>query len=152
MRDDELAAFLPRGEVGYRRQLVDFAAMSEEDARVKAERDYAGLFPDGRVQDDHFVFVVEAEEDGHAVGYLVYALRAGGAKAWLYEIDIDKAERGRGYGREAMQLFEEDARARGVREIGLNVFAGNDVARSLYRSTGYSEQSVWMIKSLDRAS
>jgi ribosomal protein S18 acetylase RimI-like enzyme len=135
--------------VGYRRQLVDFAGMSEEDAQAKAQRDYAALFPDGRVQDDHFVFVVEDEADGRTVGYVVYALRAGGAKAWLYELEIDEAERGRGYGREAMRLFEDDARGRGVEEIGLNVFAGNDVARSLYRSSGFHEQSVWMIKPLD---
>lgn len=152
MSDDELPAFLPRGEEGYRRQLVDFAGMSEEDARAKATRDYAGLFPDGRVQDDHFLFVVETELEGRAVGYVVYALRAEGRKAWLYELEIDEAERGRGYGREAMRLFEDHARARGVAEIGLNAFAGNDVARSLYRGTGYREQSVWMIKPLDPAS
>jgi ribosomal protein S18 acetylase RimI-like enzyme len=149
MRDDELAAFLPRGEEGYRRQLTDFAGMSEAEARAKAARDYANVFPGGRVQEDHFVFVVETEPEARRVGYLVYALRAEGRKAWLYELEIDEAERGRGYGGEAMRLFEEDTRARGVQEVGLNVFAGNDVARSLYRSAGYHEQSVWMIKRLD---
>jgi ribosomal protein S18 acetylase RimI-like enzyme len=148
MRDDELAAFLPRGEEGYRRQLVDFAGLPEEEARAKAARDYAGVFPAGRVQEDHFAFVVEEEASG-AVGYLVYALRAGGSKAWLYELEIDEAHRGRGYGREAMRLFEDDARARGVRQIGLNVFGGNDAARALYRSLDYHEASVEMTKHLD---
>jgi ribosomal protein S18 acetylase RimI-like enzyme len=149
MRDDELAAFLLRGEEGYRRQLTDFAGMSGEEARTKAARDYANVFPEGRVQEGHFVLVVETKPEGRPVGYVVYALRAEGRKAWLYELEIDDAERGRGYGREAMRLFEEDARGRGVEEVGLNVFAGNEVARSLYRSTGYREQSVWMIKALD---
>ena len=147
MSDDELAAFLPRGEAGYRQQLVDFAGLTEEDASAKAARDYAHVFPDGRVKDGHFVYVVE-DETGNAVGYVVYALRDGGSKAWLYELEIDEAYRGRGYGREAMRLFEEDARGRGVREFGLNVFGGNEVARALYRSLEYREASVEMTKPL----
>ena len=47
IRDDELAAFLSRGEVGYRQQLVDFAGLPEAEARAKASRDYASVFPDG---------------------------------------------------------------------------------------------------------
>lgn len=147
MRADELAAFLPRGEEGYRRQLVEFAGAADDEAREKAARDYAAVFPGGRVQDDHFALVVETA-DGRSVGYVVYALRAQGRKAWLYELEIDEPERGRGYGREALRLFEEHARARGVLEVGLNVFAGNELARALYRRSGWREQSVWMIKSL----
>jgi hypothetical protein len=33
--------------------------------------------------------------------------------------------------------LEQDARARAVEQIGLDIFAGNEVAHSLYRSSGY---------------
>jgi ribosomal protein S18 acetylase RimI-like enzyme len=148
MSDEELTAFLPRGEEGYHRQLVA-AGMSEEEARTKAARDYASVFPDGRLRDDHFVFVVE-DDGGRAVGHVVYAVRPPGSRtAWLYKLEIDEASRGRGYGREAMHLFEEDAAARGLRTVGLNVFGGNEAARSLYRSLGYREFAVDMTKNLD---
>jgi ribosomal protein S18 acetylase RimI-like enzyme len=150
MRDDELAVMIARSEESYARQMIEFGGMEEPEAREKSARDHASLFPDGRVQDEHFVFAVDAE--GKAIGWLVYALRAGGTKAWLYDVELDEAARGKGYGREAMRLFEEHARSRGVREIGLNVFAGNETARALYRRIGYRDASVWMIKPLDAAS
>jgi ribosomal protein S18 acetylase RimI-like enzyme len=149
MSAEELAAFLPRGEEGYFRQLVDFAGMSEEEARTKAARDYASVFPDGRVRDEHFVLVVE-DDAGGAVGHVFYAVRPrGGRNAWLYDLEIDDACRGRGYGREAMHLFEQDAAARGLASVGLNVFGANEPARSLYRSLGYREFAVEMTKHLD---
>jgi ribosomal protein S18 acetylase RimI-like enzyme len=149
MSDEEMAAFLPRVEEAYVRQLVDSAGMSEEEARTKAAHDYASLFPDGRVRDEHFVFVVE-DGGGRAVGHVVYAVRPPGSRnAWLYKLEIDAASRGRGYGREAMRLFEQDAAARGLTSVGLNVFGGNKAARSLYRSLGYREVAVDMTKHLD---
>jgi hypothetical protein len=45
-------------------------------------------------------------------------------------------------------LSQEEARSRGMRQIALNVFGGNAVARSLYASSGYAERSVHMSKLL----
>ena len=45
-----------------------------------------------------------------------------------------------------MALLEEEARRLGVPRIELNVFGGNEVARSLYRSLGYGEEAVVMSK------
>jgi ribosomal protein S18 acetylase RimI-like enzyme len=67
---------------------------------------------------------------------------------WIYDIRIDEAYRGRGYGRAAMLLVEAEARERGYGRIGLNVFGGNDVARNLYRSLGYEENAIVMSKAV----
>jgi ribosomal protein S18 acetylase RimI-like enzyme len=45
-----------------------------------------------------------------------------------------------------MLVLEDEARGRGLRGVEFNVWAGNDVARSLYRSLGYAEQAVFMNK------
>jgi hypothetical protein len=42
----------------------------------------------------------------------------------------------------------EQARSLGHSHIALNVFGGNHVARSLYRSLGYAETPVFMCKTL----
>jgi ribosomal protein S18 acetylase RimI-like enzyme len=47
-----------------------------------------------------------------------------------------------------MQAFEALARERGAAYLSLNVFGGNDIARSLYRSLGYVEESLHMGKRL----
>jgi RimJ/RimL family protein N-acetyltransferase len=47
-----------------------------------------------------------------------------------------------------MLLVEDQARARDIRRIELNVFGGNTVARRLYLSLGYVERAVLMAKDL----
>jgi ribosomal protein S18 acetylase RimI-like enzyme len=47
-----------------------------------------------------------------------------------------------------MQVLEDEVRSRGLGRIALNVFGGNDIARSLYRSVGYAETAVFMSKAL----
>jgi ribosomal protein S18 acetylase RimI-like enzyme len=47
-----------------------------------------------------------------------------------------------------MLLAEAEARRRSLARIGLNVFGGNEVARNLYRSLGYTETAIIMHKHL----
>jgi ribosomal protein S18 acetylase RimI-like enzyme len=49
-----------------------------------------------------------------------------------------------------MQIAEDWAKARGDRQIGLQVFIGNQPALNLYQRLGYDFQSVSMIKSLSK--
>ncbi len=58
---------------------------------------------------------------------------------------VDEALRGRGYGRVALEPIALEL---GYDEIGLHVFGDNDVARNLYRSSGYVEIDVTMHKRL----
>jgi len=84
------------------------------------------------------------------VGRLWLAERELGGRRvlYLYDISIEPGHQGRGYGRATMKLAEQEARARGIGRIELNVFGGNEVARNLYRSLGYVETSVQMGKDL----
>ena len=102
--------------------------------------------PDAQPSSDQFVFVVEA--DGESVGELWVAERDGdlGRGLWIYDVQIEEAHRGRGYGKEAMLLAEEEARRRGLNRVALNVFGGNAAARGLYQSLGYVETAVLMSK------
>ena len=68
--------------------------------------------------------------------------------AWVNDIEVDEACRGRGYGRQAMLLAEQAARNRGMTSIGLNVHGRNTIARALYDSLGYEVMSQQMKKPL----
>jgi ribosomal protein S18 acetylase RimI-like enzyme len=148
MRPEEFDAFAEHGREGYVRQLVEFSGMEPAAAQAKAERDYAMTLPQGLETPGHWLFAVEA--DGRRVGTVWFAERVldGRTVAYLYEIEIDEAERGRGLGRAAMEAFEREAARRGLTELELNVFGGNMVARSLYQSLGWRETAVHMAKRL----
>jgi len=67
---------------------------------------------------------------------------------FIFDITVEEAHRGRGYGKAAMLFAEEEARRRGLDRVALNVFGANAVARNLYRSLGYEENAVAMSKLL----
>jgi ribosomal protein S18 acetylase RimI-like enzyme len=150
MRADEFGAWLPRMRDDYADSLTRHGGIPADAARTKASADVENVFPGERPSPAQSVYVVES--DGDRVGVLWVAERDDqpdlrGA-LWIFDIHIDEAHRGRGYGREAMLHAEAEARRRGLDRIALNVFGGNEVARSLYRSLGYVENAVVMSKSL----
>jgi hypothetical protein len=57
--------------------------------------------------------------------------------AFLYDIELAPATRGRGLGRATMLAAEDAARELGADRIRLNVFGHNTAARRLYESLGY---------------
>jgi GNAT superfamily N-acetyltransferase len=147
MNEEEFVRWLPSTRDWYAEDIVR-SGIDEDTARRKAIEDTEDLFPEEKPSPDQFVFVVEA--DGDAVGDLWFAERELGLGRclWIYDIRIDESQRGRGYGKAAMLLAEDEARQRGYNRIALNVFGGNDVARSLYLSLGYEENAIVMSKAV----
>lgn len=132
----------------YEHDLVAQGGLGRDQAAAKTATDWERLFPDGRVAPGNELFAVE-DESGVRVGDLWIAEREndGGDKVlYVYSIEIAPEHRGRGLGREAMLLFEDEARSRGISTTSLTVLGGNEVARSLYRSLGYAERAVFMSK------
>jgi ribosomal protein S18 acetylase RimI-like enzyme len=149
MTEDEFGPWFEQLHGEYEQQLIDFAQMSPKAAREKARRDHDSLLGEhGLATEGHSVYVLD--DDGATVGdlWLAEQERGGGRFLWIYYIRVDAERRGQGYGKQAMRLAEEEARRRGLPELRLNVWGGNEVARSLYRSLEYSEDSVWMSKAV----
>jgi ribosomal protein S18 acetylase RimI-like enzyme len=151
MRDDEFEAWLPRVRTRYAAEMVEYGGLVEEVAWAKADSDLAGLFPGERPTPEQSVYVVES--GGERVGELWVGERPDDRVArgllWVNDVCIDETQRGRGLGRAAMLRAEDEARRRGLAGVGLNVFGGNVAARGLYRSLGYAESAVYMLKRLD---
>jgi ribosomal protein S18 acetylase RimI-like enzyme len=148
MREDEFPAWRDASETSYADQIHEKGGLSREAADTKAQKDFAALLPRGVETPDHSLHVIQA--DGAVVGSLWTAVREtdSGRVLFVYEIRLSEDVRGRGIGRAAMTLAEEVAREQGLARIELNVFGGNEVARSLYRSLDYDEVAVYMGKSL----
>ncbi len=143
LREDELPEVLQRQRTDYRTQLVEWAGLSKELAERKTAEDTASL-PEGVELN-----ALEAD-DGRRVGTMFFAERRyyGEPRMFLYDLWVDPDERGRGYGRAAMEALEAEARSRGLPVVEFNVWGGNAVARSLYRTLGYEERSVFMGKNV----
>jgi ribosomal protein S18 acetylase RimI-like enzyme len=129
--------------------IVASGTMNREAAEEKGRREDAELLPDGLATADQLIFRVEADDE--PVGWLWLALRNPRAETgvgFIYDIWVDEAFRGRGYGRAAMELAEGEGRRHGLHAIALNVFGDNAIARALYLGLGYRETSVQMRKEL----
>lgn len=120
---------------------------STVDADAAARRSLETAFPDGRVADGHLVFDILADDEPVGVLWLgPHPMRHDDRSWWVNDIEIDEAHRGRGYGREAMQLAEAVVHAEDGRTLGLNVFGFNHAARALYESLGYEVDALQMSK------
>ncbi len=148
LRDDELTAYRAATELAYAKDVEQHAGMPRELAVAKARREFEALWPGSVPGPNQSIYAVE--HAGERVGNLWLAERdnQGRKVLWIYDIEIDEQFRGRGFGRAAMALVEEQARERGLDRVELNVFGRNEIARNLYRSLGYEESAVWMGKNL----
>ncbi len=72
----------------------------------------------------------------------------GDRHAHIFLLYVMPNHRRRGIGAALMSHAEDWARARGDRQIGLQVFTSNQPALQLYQTLGYQTQSLWMVKPL----
>jgi mycothiol synthase len=134
---------------GYAAGIAASGALPAGAAAEKARRDHEWALPHGLDTPGHLIFRLMV--GSQAMGWLWLAIpgpEGDPDMAWVYTVEVDKAFRGRGYGREAMLLAEAEARSRGMRSLGLNVHGHNAVARSLYTSLGYEVMAQQMKKPL----
>jgi ribosomal protein S18 acetylase RimI-like enzyme len=82
------------------------------------------------------------EEAGAPVGYVAlalgFSLEYGGRDAFVDELYVRAAHRGRGLGRAALSFALAEAERRGVCAVHLEVERSNPSAQRLYRSLGFA--------------
>jgi ribosomal protein S18 acetylase RimI-like enzyme len=90
-----------------------------------------------------------AEEEGSVVAYFAlafgYSLEFRGRDAFLDELYVTDAWRGKGLGGEALTIAEEACRAEGIRALHLEVERDNLGAIELYRRRGFVEHTRYLM-------
>jgi GNAT superfamily N-acetyltransferase len=146
MTVDELAAFQAVQLEGYITQRVEFGGEDRAAATEIAGEQHSRFFPGGVPAEGHHLFTGR-DADGGRVG-LLWLFRRSDTAVWIYDVEVDPPMRGRGFGRALMLAAHGWAESQGATVVELNVFGGNTVARGLYSSLGYAENSVHMTKNL----
>ena len=134
----------------YAAEKVKAGNWADADAVDLAEAAFAQLLPKGRGTPGHASNSM-VNEDGVRVGYAWFTIehRDVGRVVFIYDIAVDPAHRRRGYARLALAEIDTYARESGCLGVMLHVFGDNEAARELYRSVGYVETNVMMLKRVD---
>jgi GNAT superfamily N-acetyltransferase len=150
MMGDEFTDFRARTIREYAAEQVGAGNWSSTEAEQLATKETDELLPAGIDTPGMLLLVGEVEGAG-VVGVVWLELhhrRTSGS--WIYDLQVDAEQRGRGYGRALLLAAEHETRKRGINSIALNVFGGNVVARKLYESSGFEAAQLMMRKALDR--
>lgn len=132
----------------YAQSFVDSGILTIDEARERADKEFAELLPDGLETPDHMLWT--AYDDATRVGILwvKYGGEAPHRRAFIYDIHVDEQYRRRGHAQAMIETLMADARKQGVASIGLNVFGHNAGAMELYRKLGFEVSSTSMRRTL----
>ena len=159
MKPERFSAWVAGQNEQYAAEKVKSGAWPAEGALERAKAEFASLLPSGiDTPRNHIldIFAVTGSPQSHhpseeRIG-TVWLAQAPFGKApnhgWIFDVEIDVAFRGRGFGRATMTALEDYARAQGITEIGLHVFGQNPGAQALYAGLGYGVTGISMLKRL----
>ena len=143
---DEFDVWSEQSVTGFAARLVAAGLMSRDEAHAYAREQLADLLPSGIATPLHLLRTVREDVPGEpVVGHLWLRVgpvadadgRAGEVQAYLFDIELVPAARGRGLGRAAMLAAEQLARGLDATVLRLNVFGQDVAALRLYEGLGY---------------
>lgn len=118
--------------------------LSTQEAEQFTDQQWASILPDGRNTEGHHFF--KLVDSGRRIGASWVFIDAATDAAFIYELFLEEDERGKGFGRKALDALQQFSKSQGAKTLALNVFANNLRARKLYDSFGFAPVSTDMIK------
>jgi ribosomal protein S18 acetylase RimI-like enzyme len=140
---DEFDAWSELSAQGFAARLADAGLMTPQEAAGYARRQLADLLPEGIATPLHLLWTVREAVPGQpVVGHLwLRVAPAPGVdpvvEAYVFDVELVEAARGRGLGTATMLAAEEAARDLGAGVIRLNVFVQDVPALRMYERLGY---------------
>lgn len=150
MTEAAYARFKDNSVADYAKENVAGGRWPDTGALERSRLAYEQLLPQGLATPGQHLFTIHDVAQGLDVGVLWLAVvdHPGGRSGHVYDILVFPAYRHLGHARAAFAALEALARAWGLSELGLHVFAHNQAAQSLYRSLGFRVTGLNMQKRL----
>lgn len=148
MNEDEFSHYKGPQLEKYAQDIAKTFKRPIEEVRNEAQEQVNRILKNGLSTPDHFLYNVIEKNSGTTVGHVWFNLEKEKKRAFLYDIFIHESYRGKGYGRKTMRLLEAKLRDLGASQLGLHVFANNEVAINLYKTQGFYLASHNMQKDL----
>ena len=124
----------------YVQELAKSRGIDFDEAIQLTNKEFDGLLPDGLKSKNQYLYTI-INDTNKNIGIIWFSSESnhGDNEAFLFDIEIKKAYRGKGYGRKAMNILELKIKEMNIFTIGLHVFLHNEIACSLYNKIGYKE-------------
>ena len=134
----------------------DLDALIEMMGRMQRDDPWAEPFDEARVRenvcellaDSRYGLIYLGLDEQTSVGYLVicfdYSLEYRGKGAWIDELFVEPAHRGKGIGTQLLDLAESACREHGAQFLHLEVNHGN-FAIELYRRLGFVDHERYLM-------
>jgi GNAT superfamily N-acetyltransferase len=119
---------------------------TKAEAKAFTKTEWKTLLPNGIDTPGHFFLEILNGNPESSLGTTWLFIDYDVNGAFIFDVCLTESSRGKGMGRPTLTAIESFARSEGARSLGLNVFADNNVAKSLYHSFGFQEVSTDMIK------
>ncbi len=122
----------------YAEDIAKAGRVSSDLAYEQSSGEFESMAPKGgKCTADNCLYIVEA--DNKRVGIFWYLVKniMDEDVAFIADIRVDETIRNLGYGRKILRIFEAEAKEKGNKYLGLNVFKDNPGAIHLYESEGY---------------
>jgi ribosomal protein S18 acetylase RimI-like enzyme len=153
MTAEQFDKWKPGNIAEYAQEHVKAGKWTAAEAPLLAQNEFEHLLPQGLSTPGHRFFSIVRHADRKPVGMLwIEVVSVPKPESFIFNIEIFKPFRRRGYAFQAMTLLEEEARQLGLESIRLHVFGHNPSARSLYEKLGYVVTNIQMRKGLAPAS
>ncbi len=136
-------------------EITSFTSWAFEAVRVLTGQVAAGAVVSEvgfrEIVEDESVHLFFLEDDGRVAGMLsvaTYPTLSSGLKAWIEDVVVDEASRGKGYGKALTMYAIGFAREAGVESLSLTSAPWREAANGLYRSLGFVqyETNVYRMK------
>jgi RimJ/RimL family protein N-acetyltransferase len=151
MKENEYLEYAQHSPKEYAEEKVASGNWHADEALERAEQEFRDQLPDGLRTKNHFLFTLLNKDAGQTVGIIWFMLDLNRPipVAFIFDFMIYESFRRKGYGLQALQAAEKQARDMGAKRIELHVFAFNKAARALYEKAGYQVTNLNMTKQIE---
>ena len=149
MTERDFEEYLSKSIISYAAEKKKGEGLTDEEAHRVASDSFKNLLPQGLATPKHSLNLIVQSEGNLKIGILWYAqmgIESESKRAFIYDIEIDQAYRGRGLSKTVFTLLESELKLLGINSIRLHVFEHNQIAIALYEKLGFCTTNRNMVK------